>query len=489
MSRMPALTLLLVPFLSGCAMFASSDTWPQFRGPGGSASVPNQRIPDRFGPEENLIWKSVVPAGNSSPAIWGNHIYLTGYEGEVHQVLCLQRSDGQVVWVKEFPVRTKEDYLHRDSSPAAPTICVDAKRVYAYFGAYGLIALDHDGNRVWEREFPAESWSFGAGASPILDGDALYLVRDTAGLSAVYCFDAATGKERWMMPRPDAFQNYASPYIWHHEDHSELVVGGSGKLRGYDTGTGEELWVVTNLPAFICPSPVATSGLLIFGGWTTANIPGAEKIGTFFDLDATFPEEHSRDPQRFVEYFDSGGDGRIQESELPESRVRDAFRYLDRNRNGALEVEKVGAEMNSGAAPGRNVLVAVRAGGRGDITETHIVWEKTKALPYVASPTIHDGRVYYLKKGGFISCLDVSSGEPHYQERLGLGGEYYATPVGVGDRIIVAAERGAVFVLSNSDTFEVVARNELGEGMYATPAVVDNTLYIRTSDHLWAFGE
>jgi outer membrane protein assembly factor BamB len=145
--------------------------------------------------------------------------------------------------------------------------------------------------------------------------------------------------------------------------------------------------------------------------------------------------------------------------------------------------------MNSGPAPGRNVLVAVRAGGRGDITETHIVWEKTKALPYVASPTIHDGRVYYLKKGGFISCLDVSSGKMHYQERLGLGGEYYATPIGVGDRIVVAAERGAVFVLSNGDTFEVVARNELGEGMRATPAVVDNTLYVRTSDHLWAFGE
>jgi hypothetical protein len=126
MSRMLALTLLLVPFLSGCGMFASSDTWPQFRGPGGSASVPNQRIPDRFGPDENLIWKSAVPAGNSSPAVWGDHIYLTGYKGEVHQVLCLRRSDGQVVWVKEFPVRSKEDYLHRDSSPASPTICVDA---------------------------------------------------------------------------------------------------------------------------------------------------------------------------------------------------------------------------------------------------------------------------------------------------------------------------------------------------------------------------
>jgi outer membrane protein assembly factor BamB len=76
-----------------------------------------------------------------------------------------------------------------------------------------------------------------------------------AGLSALYCFDAATGEERWMTPRPDAFQNYSSPYIWHHASHSEVVVGGSTKLRGYDAKTGEERWVVTNLPTFVCTSP------------------------------------------------------------------------------------------------------------------------------------------------------------------------------------------------------------------------------------------
>ena len=88
---------------------------------------------------------------------------------------------------------------------------------------------------------------------------------------------------------------------------------------------------------------------------------------------------------------------------------------------------------------GENVLVGVRAGGRGDITDTHVVWEKTRELPYVASPLIHDGRVYYIKKGGLVSCIDAESGEARYQmKRLGLGGEYYATPIGVGDRIIAA---------------------------------------------------
>jgi outer membrane protein assembly factor BamB len=475
MSRIIALTLFLVPFLSGCSMFAHSHTWPQFRGPGGSASVPDQHVPDRFGPEEHLQWKREVPAGSSSPSIWGDRIYLTGYEGEIHQVISLRRSDGQLAWVKEFPMRSKEEYLHRDSSPAAPTVCVDAKRVYAYFGAYGLIALDHEGNLVWEREFPVENWSFGAGASPIIEGDALYLVRDVDGLSAVYCFDASTGEERWMTPRPDAFRNYASPYIWRHADYSEVVVGGTGKLRGYDARTGEELWVVTNLPVFICPSPVAAGDILIFGGWTTGNIPGQKAIKTYFDLDASIPEELLQDPQRFVEFFDSDEDGQVQESELPEGRGRDAFPFIDRNRNKAWDVAEVRARMTRESSPGRNVLIAVRAGGRGDVTKTHVLWEKTKALPYVASPLMHDGRVYYVKRGGLITCLDARSGEVHYQARLGLGGEYYATPILVGDRLIVAAERGAVFVLSSGDEFEVVARNELGEGIYATPAVIDNT--------------
>ena len=131
----------------------------------------------------------------------------------------------------------------------------------------------------------------------------------------------------------DAFQNYASPHIWRHADHSEVVVGGTGKLRGYDAKTGEELWVVTNLPVFVSPSPVTAGDLLIFGGWTTGNIPGQNSIATYFDLDAIIPEELFQDPQHFVGFFDSDKDGQIQESELPEGRGRDTFRFIDAHRS------------------------------------------------------------------------------------------------------------------------------------------------------------
>lgn len=468
---------------------ASADPhWPQFRGVDGNPVAANQRVPDRFGPDQNVLWETPVPAGHSSPVIWGDRIFLTGHKGEALKVLCYNRSDGKLLWSRDFSIRGQEEMQHRDSSPAAPTTCVDAQRVYAYFGAYGLVALDHDGNTVWEKEFPIENNMFGTGTSPILHDGSLYLVRDVGGLSAIHCLDPANGQERWVKPRPDAGPNFATPYIWTRDGREELVVAGSGTLRGYDAKSGDELWVVKNLAAWMTPSPVAVGDVLVFGAYTAMNDPGPERMRTGFDEEAGIPEDVLRDPTRFIQFFDKDGDGMVQEDELPESRVRDAFVWGDINKDGGWEVKEIEPFMVSDAVPGRSVMVAVRGGGRGDITKSHVLWEQTRGLPYVASPLVYRDRVYFVKKGGFLSCVDLKTGEDVFEtQRLGVGGEYYATPVGVGDRILVGAERGTMFVISADDAFEIVARNELGEGIYATPAVVDDTLYVRTSDHLWAF--
>ncbi len=362
----------------------------------------------------------------------------------------------------------------------------------------GLIALNHESEVVWDRVFPIPQTQFGTGTSPVLHGDALYLVRDVSGTSwygaiegdsAVYCFAADAGEERWMTPRRDAGVNFSSPYMWRHEGGTELVVGGTGTLRGYDANSGRENWVVNNLPIVVCPSPIGSGNVLVFGGWTTDNVPGPEKVATIFDVDVQLPQDVQSDPVRFVSHFDKDGDDGVSASELPEGRIQDAFRLVDADGDGKWEVGELRPAMTAEARPGRNVMLAVRAGGRGDVTKSHVLWEHKKALPYVASPMIYDDRVYFVKKGGFVSCLDLQTGEVHYQKRLGLGGEYYATPILVGDRVIIAAERGAIFVLAQGEKFELISRNDFREGIYATPAVVDNTLYLRTANHLWAFGE
>jgi outer membrane protein assembly factor BamB len=117
-----------------------------------------------------------------------------------------------------------------------------------------------------------------------------------------------------------------------------------------------------------------------------------------------------------------------------------------------------------------------------------VKWEATKGLPYVSSALVYRGRVYFVKTGGFLTCLDVKTGKAQFEsERLGVGGEYYATPVAVGEHIVVCAERGTVFLVKAGDRFEIVARNALGESLCATPAVVENTLYLRSDQNLWAF--
>jgi outer membrane protein assembly factor BamB len=134
--------------------------------------------------------------------------------------------------------------------------------------------------------------------------------------------------------------------------------------------------------------------------------------------------------------------------------------------------------------------VSIASGGKGDITESHVRWENKKGLPYVASPLLYRNRLYYVKNGGFVTCVDPASGTPHYERaRLGVSGEYYASPIGVGDKILFAGKKGSIVILKATDEFEIEARIDLEDSIYATPAVVDNHLYVRSEGFLWSFGQ
>ena len=177
--------------------------------------------------------------------------------------------------------------------------------------------------------------------------------------------------------------------------------------------------------------------------------------------------------------------------EFPPSRARDAFNFLDKNKNGFVEMEEwAPGYTDQVTAPGRNVMLGIATGGIGDVTQTHVKWELTKGLPYVASPLAYRDRFYLLATGGFVTCVDATTGRAYYEkERLGVGGEYYASPVAVGDHILLCAERGDIFLIKTGDTLEIAHRTDLGEPIFATPAVVDNTLYLRSDKFLWAFSE
>ena len=136
-------------------------------------------------------------------------------------------------------------------------------------------------------------------------------------------------------------------------------------------------------------------------------------------------------------------------------------------------------------------MVAVKPGGTGDITETHVEWEYRKGLPYVPSPLFYEGNVYMVKDGGVITSIDAESGDPEYdRERIrGASGDYYASPVAADGRIYLASLSGQLTVLrAGGDAPEILHQVDFGSRILATPALVGDNLYLRTEKHLFAFG-
>jgi outer membrane protein assembly factor BamB len=134
-------------------------------------------------------------------------------------------------------------------------------------------------------------------------------------------------------------------------------------------------------------------------------------------------------------------------------------------------------------------LLAIKPGGKGDVTITHILWQEKTSIPEVPSPLYYKGRVYIVKDGGIVTCMDAKNGKRLYRERLGASGSYYSSPIAAQDRIYIASGKGDLVVFTAGDQFKVLARNNLGEPIMATPAIVDHKLYVRTAENLYAFGE
>ena len=488
-----SILLLLLLGQQSLAASASAAHWPQFRGPGGRSIAPDQRLPESFGPGENERWKTPLPTGHSSPCIWGDRIFLTGYAHGQLKMLCLNRRNGEVQWEQSRPLKDLQRYKHTASSPAVPTACTDGERVCFLFGDYGLVVLNLDGQLIWERQFIPSSSDFGYGASPVIVNDALLVNCDGGLQPSLLCLSLADGETIWQADRPRTIVSYSTPFVWSPGDAVEILLGGSAALTAFDLHSGQETWTVKNLPGFVCTSPAADDRAVYYGAWTTAHVGGSQRMASVFGEEVNLSKQQASDPNAFYARFDVNGDRKIAREELPPSRAREVFNFVDKNENGFWDFEEVApgfgrpAEWKDNA---RNVLVSVGAGGRGDVTQTHVRWETAKGLPYVASPLLYRNRLYYVRNGGRVTCLDPSTGQPHFEGgRLGVSGEYYASPLGVGDRILFTARKGSLITLEASDQLEIHQTVDLEEGILATPAIVDNQLYVRTERHLWCFAK
>src|SRR5205085_2374182 len=141
------ITMMRKLLLSAVVLFAfgrleAGENWPQFRGPGGLGLAGKGATAVEFGPSStNVLWKIEIPAGNSSPVIWGDKIFLTAFDQKKLEVLCIDRRDGRILWRQPVPAQTFET-THRLGNPATPTAATDGERAYVYFGSFGLLAYD-----------------------------------------------------------------------------------------------------------------------------------------------------------------------------------------------------------------------------------------------------------------------------------------------------------------------------------------------------------
>lgn len=457
------------------ASASAADNWPQFRGPNCSGVSESAKPPIAFAPGTNQLWKVSVPPGASSPCVWRDWIFLTAFKDGKLETLCYARRDGKLLWKADAKAEKVEDFNTSEGSPAASTVATDGKHVVSYFGSCGLICYDTKGKELWRHALPTAqtAGSFGTGGSPIIVDGLVLVSRDQVTGCSLLAVDLKTGEKVWEAARPDVSPGFGTPIFWKNGKANEVVMSGSMKLKGYDLKTGTENWSLAGMPSFTCTTPVLGNGMLFFAGWAPGKEPG------------TGPSWEG-----MVQPADKDNDGVVTLEEAKAAHMDAFFKALDVNADGKLTPDDLAA-MQANMAKGENVLVAVRPGGKGVLTESHVAWKQTRGLPYVPCPLFYRDRVYTVKDGGIISSYDAMTGKPNYQqERLDAIGNYYASPVAADGRIYVASLNGRMTVLeAGGEMPKVLHRADFGERISATPALVGQALYVRTATALYAFGK
>lgn len=423
-------TLALVPL--------GSDDWPRWRGPLSTGAAPDANPPVHWSAETNVKWKAALPGhGKSTPIVLGDRIYLLAAEAtrkasekELSErtlvaggresppdewmrfwVLALDRADGHVVWQKAVTERLPVATTHQTNGYASSSPVTDGQGLYVNFGSYGVYALDPASGEVrWSYELGPQKMrnGFGEGSSPALWKDTLVVAADQEEHSRIVALDARTGKLRWETPR-DEVSTWTTPLVVEVGGKAQVILNGTGAVRGYDLATGEELWHCDGQTANAIPTPVTDGEILV----ATSGFRGT-------------------------------------------------------------------------------ACYALSLTGRGDLkkAEDAIFWTHEGGTPYVPSPVLVDGKVYFLSGNkGLLSCLDLATGEQLVdRERLELT-DVYASPLAAGGRLYVTDRAGTTVVLRHGDDLEVLATNELGEPVDATPVAVGKTLYLRSDTSLFAIEE
>ncbi len=460
--------------IAALAAMAPAADWPRFRGPNGLGVGDSSSLPAEFGPDKNLIWKTPLPPGHSSPILVGNQIFLTAYDADKLLTIALDRASGKILWRREAP-RDRTEPIDKRNSPASPSPVSDGKNLFVFFGDYGLVSYGLDGNERWRAPLGPFSNVYGIGVSPVLVDDKIVVVIDQSGASYIQAFGQNDGKSRWKVARPEALSGASTPAIMRDANGKSLIVApASFRMDVYSADTGDIVWFMHGLASEMKSVPIIDGDTIYINGYNTPENDPGKQIAV-----APFEE--------VLKKWDANHDGKISIEESPDQRTKTLFKYLDLNGDGMMDEREWKIYAASMAA--ENSLMALHANAHGDATNTAVKWKYGRAIPQLPSLVLYRGVIYMINDSGVLTTLNAETGEVLKQARLrNVSDRYYASPIAADGKIFIAANSGTVAVLKAGGDQELIAANKLDEDIFATPAVADGRLYIRTVAGLYCFG-
>jgi outer membrane protein assembly factor BamB len=461
-------SLVVVALLAGAGTTAAqAPDWSRFRGPNGTGIVPDAGYPTEFGPDKNLRWRSAVRPGKSSPVLSQRHVFLTAYDEGRLYTQCFDRATGRLVWERSEPPARHED-AHVLSEPAAATPVTDGGNVYVFFRDFGVIAYDASGAVRWKKPMGPFANRMGAVASPIIAGTSLVLVLDQFEGSEIVALALATGTVQWQVARRET-DAWTTPAVYAPPGQpAQIVTAGGGQFGGHSVESGSRLWSHPGMAPAMVASPV---------------VIGDTVVGFGYGYDSTPPFAEA------VTRADKDGDGRLSVAECGTSAWWIGIAKYFGNRDGFIVESEWLAAHGAMEAPSSLVAVSLVKGADGAIAAREL-WRYVKSfVAVVPSPLVLDGLVYTIKNGGILTVLAADTGEVVKTGRVGSApASYSASPVATGGRIYFANEDGILAVVRAGKDWEVTASNDLGEPLFATPALADGRIYVRGQKSLFSFG-
>ena len=404
-----------------------AENWPGWRGPTGQGISAETGVPTKWSAAENVAWKVPVPGqGWSSPIVWGDRVFVTTAtdEGASLHLVCFDRKTGAAAWDKEV-LRQKPDNKSPENSFATATPVTDGRRVYVLAFDGSLAAVGMDGAALWtNRDFKFYS-QHGLAVSPILWN----------GLVIVPFDGSSRG--------PDKRVGWQKPW-------DESVV------MAYDSGTGQVRWRAKRKASRIAHA-----------------VPQVVKVDGKDQLVSS--------AGNVVQGFDpASGESlwtvtSLGEGVVPSPVVGDGLVFATTGFTSTTP----------GLGP--PAIRAVRLGGKGDCTKTHIAWEQPKGVPMICSMLYSKPHLFVINEQGAAKCLKADTGEIAGEARL--RGPFSASPVRAEGRLYFLSEKGETTIVEAAPELKEVARNPLGEKCCAGPAISQKQIFIRTESNLYCIGK